>query len=157
MAKGGRKTWDESASAAENARRTLPALAQAYFEAGRKLAHASTSDDALHRFRLRTKRLRYTLEFFQSCYGPGLESRVEMLRQIQDCLGEISDCTVTRTLTAGKLPAHSAERQAIDGYLRRRAQQKTAQFRRYWRRVVDRLGEDRRWRNYLARVAATKD
>jgi CHAD domain-containing protein len=156
MPKSNRIVWDESASAIENARRKLPPLALAYIEEGRKLAHGPVPDEALHRFRLRTKRLRYTLEFFRACYGPGLERRLEMLRQIQDLLGDINDCAVTREVAVRKLPARSAERQAVDGFVRRRAQQKIAQFRRYWQTVVDLPGEDRRWRNYLARVPGSQ-
>jgi CHAD domain-containing protein len=156
MAKSNRIEWDEVASAAENARRKLPALAQSFFETGRKLAGGKASEAALHRFRLSAKRLRYTLEFFRFCYGPGLDDRLAVLREIQSCLGEISDCAVTRELAAATLPGRSAERVAADRFLQRRARQKAAQFRRYWRRVVDVPGADRRWRSYFARVSAKK-
>ena len=152
MPKSNRIDWDDSATAGQNARLKLPALAQSFFEAGRRLANLNASEAALHRFRLRTKRLRYTLEFFRFCYGPGLERRLEVLREIQDCLGEISDCAVARELAAQTLAPRSAERQQADRFLRARARRKAAQFRRYWRVVVDVPGEERRWRNYLSRV-----
>lgn len=157
MAKRKRIVWDDSASAAESARKKLPALVQSYFEEGRKLAEGEASQEALHRFRLRTKRLRYTLEFFRSCYGPGFETRLGALRKVQDYLGEISDCTATRQLAAAALPARTAERRQVERFLASRAQWKAAQFRRHWQKVFDVPGEDRRWRNYLSRVPAGTD
>lgn len=151
MAKRKRIVWDDSATAAENARSKLPALMQSYFEEGRKLVNGDASSDGLHRFRLGTKRLRYTLEFFRPCYGPGFETRLGALRKVQDCLGEISDCTATRQLVAAILPVRTVERKQIERFLGGRAQGKAAQFRRHWQKAFDVPGEERRWRNYLAR------
>jgi CHAD domain-containing protein len=156
MPKSNRIDWDDSATAGQNARLKLPSLVQSFFRTGRKVADPSSSEAALHQFRLRAKRLRYTLEFFRFYYGPGLERRLAVLREIQGCLGEISDCAVTRELTARTLAPRSAERQQADRFLRGRARRKAAQFRRYWREVVDVPGEERRWRNYLSRVAAER-
>jgi CHAD domain-containing protein len=153
MPKSNRMDWYDSATAGQNARLKLPSLVERYFRLGRKVADPSSPQAALHPFRLKTKRLRYTLEFFRFCYGPGLERRLAVLREIQDCLGEFSDCAVTRELAARTLAPRSAEAQQADRFLRGRARRKAAQFRRYWREVVDVPGEERRWRNYLARVS----
>lgn len=150
MPKSNRVDWDDSATAGKNARLKLPSLVESFFRTGRKVAAPGSSEAALHQFRLRAKRLRYTLEFFRFCYGPGLEKRLAVLREIQGCLGELSDCAVTR-----ELAARSAAGQQADRYLRGRARRKAAQFRRYWRQVVDLPGEERRWRNYLARVSTS--
>src|SRR5579862_1131319 len=54
--------WDASKTVAENASEELPRLARGFLEAGHALAAKDPSFDALHRFRLLTKRFRYTLE-----------------------------------------------------------------------------------------------
>lgn len=132
--------WDESASAAANARLKLPAQAAKYFRAGRKLAGAKFAYPAFHRFRLRTKRFRYTLEFFRFCYGPALDELLADLRRIQDCLGAISDCETARLLAGDK---------AFERYLRTRAERKARQFQRHWRKALD--PAEVRWSRYLAR------
>src|SRR5690348_1049552 len=90
--------WDASKSAEKNASEQLPLLAQEYFLAGRALFQGEPASGVLHRFRLETKRLRYTLELFRSCYGPGLDRRLDALRNIQDFLGELNDCAATQKL-----------------------------------------------------------
>ena len=113
MPKGKRTDWDPAASAVSNARLKLPALVEPYFRAGRKLAGTGLGE--LHKFRLLTKRLRYTIEFFRFCYGPGLEDRLRDLRKIQDYLGAISDCESARELIEETLPARSRERADVEG------------------------------------------
>jgi len=143
--------WNQDATAAANARRKLPSLAQSCFRAGRKLAAARFSFSASHKFRLRTKRLRYTLEFFRLCYGPGLDELLAELRRVQDYLGAISDCQSTAEIAGRLLPASAPERKAFDHYLRERARRKAAQFRLHWRRTLGAEGADLRWCNYLRR------
>jgi CHAD domain-containing protein len=99
-----RLDWDETASAAVNARAQLPALAQSYFDHGRKLLELSSAPSAMHHFRLETKAFRYTLELFRPCYGPAMERYLSGLREIQDSLGALNDCVATRDLIAEKLP-----------------------------------------------------
>jgi CHAD domain-containing protein len=143
--------WDESSSAAANARAVLPGVVCAYFKAGRELMGKNPRPAALHRFRLDTKALRYTIELFQPCYGPGLEHRLAILRKIQGCLGLISDYATTRGLVAARLGLNLPERVRIEALLAARSRRKFLELRRYWQRVVDRPGEERRWHNYLAR------
>jgi CHAD domain-containing protein len=153
MAKGYRIRWDEPATAGENARLKLPALVERYFDDGRALAAGAASPDELHRFRLKTKRVRYTLEFFRAWYGPGLAGRLASIRKIQNFLGEISDCATALDAAQRTMPADSPDRNQVESYLDERSRQQTAAFRRYWRQVFDKPGEQRRWRNYLARAA----
>lgn len=154
MAKLDRVKWDSSAGVAENARLRLPPLVEAYFKGGRQLLDRKWSPAALHRFRLNTKRLRYTLELFRSCYGPGLERYLAALRQLQDYLGAINDCTTTKELVSGALPRRSPYRSRIDSLLAARARRTGAQLRQYWREGFDRPGEERRWMSYLSRSAS---
>jgi CHAD domain-containing protein len=143
--------WNESSSAGENARAALPALLGAYFSEGRKAMGAAPTSAGMHRFRLHTKRVRYTLEMFQGCYGPGLERYLAALRQIQDHLGAMNDCATTRALVRAKAPKSSPERARMERFLKGDWKRRRADLRRSWGQVFDKEGEERRWRNYLAR------
>ena len=100
----------------------------------------------LHRLRLATKRLRYTLELFRPCYGPGLEARLEELRKVQQRLGELNDCVAAWNLLS-KGMGRSSARARVGKFLRGRARQQAKDFRDEWRncskrpaaRMVDRL------------------
>jgi len=144
MPKDRHLVWDPSRSAQENAALRLPQLAQAYFRAGRRLLETKPSNQVLHRFRIYTKRFRYTLELFRPCYGPGLDRRLEALRNMQDFLGEINDCVVTRKLLGRK-------QQNVADFLKRRMTQKQSALRAYWKRTFDAPGQERWWTDYLAR------
>ena len=143
--------WDESLSVAQNARAALPGLARSYFEKGRKLTGKLPTSTALHRFRLETKALRYTLELFRPCYGPGLDRRLAVLRKIQAYLGAINDYATTVELVAARLPSDAPEREGIEARLSTVAKRKSLEFRRYAQRLFQDPGEQRRWRNYLSR------
>jgi CHAD domain-containing protein len=146
MPKRGRPFWDSTKRAEENASQKLPPFAQAYFRAGRALFAAKPTAGALHKFRLETKRFRYTLELFQPCYGPGLEERLKLLRNIQDLLGEINDCATTQKLL-GSQPI------GVSKFLERRMALKTRALRMCWQQAFDGAGQEKRWTNYLARFA----
>lgn len=146
-----RYPWDETASAGQNARRVLPGLVKAYFEEGRALLNSKPTPRLLHRLRLATKRLRYTLEVFRPWYGPGLDTRLASLRKIQAQLGDINDCVATERLLDGYLPPRSPVRARLASFLRARTIQKTAQFNAFWRDHLDRPGELERWTDYMAR------
>ena len=146
MAKHGRPFWESARSAEENASKKLPQLARAYFRAGRELFAAKPAVGAFHKFRLETKRFRYTLELFQPCYGPGLEERLKLLRNIQDLLGEINDCATTQ-----KLLRPQPDR--ISKFLERRMALNARALRMWWRQTFDSAGQEIWWTTYLARFA----
>src|SRR5690349_24931490 len=100
--------WDESSGAAHNARHQLPAVVAAYFASVRETVGRKTKDSKLHALRLLTKRLRYTLELFRPCYGPGLRARLEALRHLQQFLGELSDCATAAKVLAERETKNSA-------------------------------------------------
>ncbi len=150
MAKA-KTVWDEALSAAQNAGYRLPALVDAYFERGRAAAVADATPAALHNFRLRTKRLRYTLEMFRPFYGPGLESCLGRLREVQRFLGDANDCAATLRLLGGTALASSAAGRRLETFLKSRAAERVAQFRDYWGNTFDAEGEEARWRRYLGR------
>jgi CHAD domain-containing protein len=143
--------WDESKTVAANVRNALPRLMDDYFVAGRELVGSSVRPRALHRFRLKTKRVRYTLELFLEHYGPGLERRIDKLKDIQTLLGDINDCAATLELIEERVPRNAAHRKAAVKYLKKRARKKTDEFLDCWREQFDATGESAAWTNYLSR------
>jgi len=152
MRKQYRAKWDERAGAATNARRELPRLAAAYFARVRELLAEEPSPRKLHRLRLETKRLRYTLELFRSCYGPGLEARLAALRRLQQVLGEVNDSAVAERLLSNSMSA-SPHRVRVLRFLKNRAAAKAREFRQAWAEVFDAPGQELWWSGYLARHA----
>jgi len=140
-----RGRWDERADVAANARRELPRLAADYFARARKLLAEDPPPAKLHALRLDTKRLRYTLELFRPCYGPGLEARLQGLRQVQQLLGEVNDSVAAAAL----LPKGARGRR----FLENRAEAKAQEFRKHWAEAMDAPGQEERWTAYLARNA----
>ena len=155
MSKLHRVAWDERAGAAVNARRELPHLAASYFARVRALLADDPSAPRLHRLRLLTKRLRYTLELFRPCYGPGLDTRLAALRRIQQSLGEVNDSTAAGRLVSKSMSAASPQRARILHFLEERAAAKAEEFRKDWSEVFDAPGQERWWTTYLARHART--
>lgn len=152
MAKDEALRWDESASPGANARRCLPELVLSYYREGRTATAGDAAPEALHEFRLRTKRLRYTIELFRSCYGPGLGRCLAALGRIQDHLGALSDCAATGRTCLAVLPRDSPDLGRLQSYLDKRAAREAAAFRRYWRNEFDKAGEARRWEIYFRRA-----
>ena len=138
-----------------NARRELPHLAASYFARVRALLADDPSAPKLHRLRLLTKRLRYTLELFRPCYGPGLDTRLAALRRIQQSLGEVNDSAAAGRLLSRSMSAASPQRARILHFLEERAAAKSEEFRKDWSEVFDAPGQERWWTTYLARHART--
>src|ERR1035438_84219 len=122
-------TWNQRAGAAANARRVLPLLVTDYFAQVRELLAAGPPPAGLHPIRLASKRLRYTLELFRPCYGPGLETRLAALRSLQQLLGEVND-----SVSAAKLLPKSMRARE---YVERHGEEKAAEFRKHWSEVFD--------------------
>ena len=145
--------WDQNSGAAHNARHHLPALVADYFAQARETIRGHAKPSEMHALRLRTKRLRYTLELFRSCYGPGLRVRLAALRQLQQYLGEINDCAAARRLLAGYVKKNSIHWRQLDQFLEQRSLDKAAEFRRIWTQEFDFPGKQQWWTRYLARHA----
>ena len=155
MSKVHQVAWDERAGAAVNARRELPQLAASYFARVRALLADDPAAPNLHRVRLLTKRLRYTLELFRPCYGPGLETRLAALHRIQQSLGEVNDSAAAARLLSKAMSTASPQRARILRFLEERAAVKAQEFRKDWAEVFDAPGQERWWTTYLARHART--
>ena len=143
MPKTGQAKWNAGRSAARNAAEVLPRLVAEYFKRGKKLIGSSPSLAAIHKFRILTKRLRYTLELFQPCYGPSLDRRLGTLRDMQQCLGDLNDCAMIR---------ERVKDTALRAELDRRIERKRLEFLALWKRF-DAPGSERRWTDYLSRFA----
>ena len=151
MAKKQRLKWDERLGPAPNARRQLGPLVLAYFARGREMAASDSSPEKLHRFRLATKRLRYTLELFRPCYGPGLETRLAALHHVQQLLGDVTDgAAAIRFLADAALATSGQGPRAID-FLRQRTARNQSEFRKHWVEVFDAPARERWWITYLSR------
>jgi CHAD domain-containing protein len=155
MGNANRIKWDERTGAAVNARRRLPRLVADYFARVRGLLAAEPSAAKLHRLRLATKRLRYTLELFRPCYGPALESRLAALGRIQQVLGEVNDSTAAARLLAKSMSGDSPQSVRIQRFLEERVEQKAREFQKDWTEVFDAPGQEQWWIKYLARNART--
>ena len=153
MAKKRNTVWNPAKSPVENARSVLPDLAARYLAAGRKLTAAEVTPEALHQFRLATKRFRYTLELFRPCYPPGLELRLAALRRISLCLGEINDYVTTRGLLLAKPDLQPEELAQVLKLSDSQTAVKQADFVRLLRTGLLAAGRERWWTDYLARFA----
>ena len=132
-------------SPAQNARVVLPKMARKYFEAGRKAIEDKRHPDELHRFRLETKRFRYTLELFRPLYGPNLDRYLKALRELQGALGKVSDYQAIQRVLSGDRELQKQIEHALKG--------KVKDLRQTWR-SFDSDGQLKRWRTYLAREEA---
>ena len=130
-----------SKSAAENARAVLPKMARKYFEAGREAIEGKRPPEELHKFRLKTKRFRYTMELFRPLYGPSMDRYLKALRQLQSALGKVSDYQAIQRVLVNDRELKNKIDEALKGKLR--------DLRRSWR-AFDSDGQLRRWRTYLA-------
>jgi CHAD domain-containing protein len=140
--------WKTSRSAAENARLVLPKLAEKYFDAGRNAARGEElSAQDLHRFRIATKRFRYSLEIFRPVYGASLEARIGTLRKLQDVLGQLSDYHSMERLFDGE--------KELERNLERAFAKKFKEFRDMWA-AFDSGQQLKKWKAYLAHVSSEK-
>ncbi len=142
--KGG--DWKLGQSLEANLRRVLPALAEEFFDSGRAAISTRANYQTLHRFRLETKRLRYTLELFERFYGSDMSEGAEILKEFQDRLGAINDCATTIVLlgrdrravaAVGKLLRH--RRTLLETHAR---SQFTAQKLDWWKRWLAQPAEN---------------
>lgn len=141
--------WDPAKSTADNARGVLPKLTEEFFAAGRKATKKTKKLKLLHEFRIKAKGFRYTLEMFQSLYGPVLESRLDGLKQIQQYLGDINDCDSTRRLLSNALGGDGFLASQLQETLDATERKKIRKLVAYWQETFDAPGEEEKWTRYL--------
>lgn len=121
--------WGDRLDSLPEASHAHPPVAEAmraFFRAGEAASKPSSTPATLHRFRLRTKKLRYTLEL-----RGGFVSVLKRLRSIQRELGRISDCATTERLLAEIPTARPALR-----FLRSERSRHAQAFRKLWRERI---------------------
>jgi len=143
-----RLAWNERSDARANARRVLPEMMAGYFASVRKALKAKPSPANLHRIRLASKKVRYTLELFQSCYGPKFDERMKALKGVQTALGDVNDAVTAEQLIVDLMP-QSPRRKALRGYLKKRAAEKAEEFRVHWMEQFDAAGQEKLWLEFL--------
>jgi CHAD domain-containing protein len=153
MAKPKKIKWDPDTGSAENARKQLPKIAKVYFAEVRKVLAEDPAPDKMHPLRLASKRFRYTLELFRTCYAAGLEERIDRLKSVQDLLGDCNDAVVSASRLEKALRSEPAERERVRKYLDEMARQKAAEFRKQWVDNFDAPGQEKWWTGYLTRNA----
>ncbi len=135
--------WDPEQDLPANLRRVLPKQAEDFFAMGAGAAAAGDDHEALHRFRLRAKRFRYTLELLRAFYGAEWEQGVKALKDLQDRLGAINDCVCTIELIGEE---NDRDRRAAAA-VKRLLLTREADFQDYWRRefAPEKLAWWERW------------
>lgn len=134
--------WIDTDTVPANIARQLPKLAKRWFEAGNVATQPDVSYAKVHRFRLLTKRFRYTLEIFRSHYGPALQERIEALKKMQTLLGDINDCVATEE--------YVKDHDNLVIGLRTRAERKRAELERLWQEQFAPAEAVAGWTRYLA-------
>jgi CHAD domain-containing protein len=146
---GGRHASVEAASAKttdEAARKVLSSIAKDFLRHGDEAASPKASPHDMHRFRIVAKKLRYTLELFQPCYGAVLNGSVAGIKRTSGLLGDIND-----SATVGDMVAEYEGARQLTRHLKKRQDKKTEEFRDYWAEER-KEGEDlRNWINHLGR------
>jgi CHAD domain-containing protein len=132
--------WKPSGTAAESARAALPKLVQRYFKAGRQAANGKRSAKELHRFRIATKKVRYSLELFRPVYGPSLERHIDALRELQSVLGKLNDHHTLKPFFKGDKALKAKLDEAMEKHL--------SQFHEQWKKF-DADGALKRWKAYF--------
>ena len=127
-------------SAEENARRLLPRMIEDLFRAGKDAARLGSSRQTMHRFRLKAKHLRYTLELFEQAYGEKVAKVMESLKGLQEKLGWINDCATTLEMIQQDPEAVAA----VD----KLASERESEFRAYWKQHMG-SRERLRWKAAL--------
>lgn len=91
--------WDLELSPEANAALALPLLLERFTLRGDLLLAPGVPREAFHRFRLRTKRVRYATEWFADLFAEtGAPALLATLKQFQQALGEVQDCAATAGL-----------------------------------------------------------
>jgi CHAD domain-containing protein len=142
--------WNARSTVGANAKRELPPMISDYFLQVRDALRAKTSPANLHKIRLASKKVRYTLELFRPCYGPGFDERLAALKDVQTALGDVNDAVAAARLIGDIMP-HSARRKTLRAYLKNRASEKAEQFRMHWTETFDAEGQERLWLDFLRR------
>ncbi len=146
MSKTTKTAWMSDGTVEENIHVFLPVMIAEYYKAGRIAAATEKVGPSLHRFRLKTKRFRYTLELFRELCGPTFGNRLDSLRPIQNALGDINDCVTARGLLS------ASTRKVAKSFLDKREKKKLEEFQFYWQHQFDKDGAEASWIRYVEKM-----
>jgi CHAD domain-containing protein len=136
-----RSPQEHAAHFKEWAKSSLRPIVDRFFAAGASV----DSDKALHRFRIRGKKLRYAMELLAAAFPPAFRQELyPVVEQLQDHLGEVSDLVIVleRLTQSGHGRADKEKRKVFQGQEQNLAQARDA-FRAWWtpeRRAALRTG-----------------
>jgi CHAD domain-containing protein len=80
--------------------RKVAQMATRFLTLGKKAASPGTSAGEVHRFRIASKKFRYTLELVEPFYGGGLIPWLQRVKAIQSILGDANDCETVRQMVS---------------------------------------------------------
>ncbi len=128
--------------------RVYSKLVRRYFRRGRKLVRRQAGPEELHRFRIRTKRLRYIVELY-SGRRVALREPLKELREIQGILGNMQDQSMIvayfeKRLMDVRTPQRQTEYMRVLHRARMRQTAFRASFFRRWGRLESQ-GTERKW------------
>jgi CHAD domain-containing protein len=136
------------APTAETARQMLPGMAEHFFERGDQAAGVKAHPRELHRFRLVSKKFRYSLELFTPLCGTSLNPKLEAIRRMQTLLGDINDFETVRNMLAQYPGAET-----VIAWLKKRQRKRLGQFREYWATTFGPAQERESWIDFLKHLA----
>lgn len=157
VSEGGPKAADARFCAAPVdvlAKRILPAMATEHFRFGKDAAQDRASVGEIHRFRIASKNLRYTLDLFAPLYGTSLPGLLEQLKDIQTLLGDINDCATVRRLLHSQKASRQKEGKEILSALKKRQRRKTEEFQKRYAAEFSSAAMLRQWKDSLRRAGA---
>jgi CHAD domain-containing protein len=137
------------APAARTARQMLPGMTQDFLERGDEAASVKAHPRELHRFRLASKKFRYTLELFMPLCGTSLNPKLEAIRRVQTLLGDINDFETVRDMLGQYEGAET-----VIAWLKKRQRKRLVEFREYWATTFAPAEERQSWIDFLKHLAA---
>lgn len=129
----------------------LPEIAAKHFKRGERAAEEETSAHKLHRFRIATKKFRYTLDLFAPLYGEPVGILVGELKHIQTLLGDLNDYETIRRMLR-RVIAQSDDGKQIGADILQKRREKAGEFREYWKKTFT-GAKAAQWRSDLLRLA----
>jgi CHAD domain-containing protein len=109
------------------AQRLLKEMAIEFLELGEKTANQETPAREVHRFRIASKKFRYTLELVEPFYGGELTPWLERVKDVQSILGDANDCEAVRRMVERWNAGYG-----LIAKLEQRQKRKLRKFRQEW-------------------------
>jgi CHAD domain-containing protein len=102
-------------------------MATEFLTLGKKAAGQEISAQEVHKFRIASKKFRYTLELVEPFYGDALNPWLERVKEVQSVLGDANDCETVR-----RMVSRWNAGEEIIAKLEKRQNRKLKKFRREW-------------------------